>query len=111
MSDIDWHDLSDFVGGWFVGNFSPSIYPTEDFEVCVKRYGAGDVEVEHHQLVATEITVIVSGRCRLAGRLLQPNQIAVIPPGVPAAFEAIEDTVLVAVKFPSIPSDKVVDAP
>ena len=36
--------LNDMVKGWFVGNFSPTIYSTNDVEVAVKSYKAGEHE-------------------------------------------------------------------
>ena len=108
---IEWARLEDFTGGWFIGAFSPSLHATSEFELCIKRFQPGDSEPEHYQRTATEVTVIISGLCEIAGRQLTTNDIAVIPPGVPAAFKALEETVLVAVKFPSMPDDKVVGRP
>lgn len=105
---IEWARLDDFKGGWFIGAFSPSVHATSEFEACVKRYQRGESEPEHYQRMATEVTVIISGLCEVAGRRMIANDIAVIPPGVSAGFRAIEETVLVAVKFPSLPDDKVV---
>ena len=34
--------LSDMKGGWFIGNFEPSLYKTNDCEVAVKTYKKGD---------------------------------------------------------------------
>lgn len=36
--------LDDMTRGWFVGNFEPSLYITNDVEVAVKQYKAGDFE-------------------------------------------------------------------
>ena len=36
--------LSDLKGGWFAGNFEPTLYNTSDFEVAVKQYKKGDYE-------------------------------------------------------------------
>ena len=47
------------IKGWFVGDFEPSLYKTQDFEVAVKRYLEGAVEKRHTHKVATEFTVIV----------------------------------------------------
>ena len=99
-------NASEFVGGWFVGAFSPTILHSKDFEVCVKRYLAGETEPVHHQLSAVEITFIVSGECRIGSFALKANDILKILPLEAADFEAITDVVLVAVKSPSMPDDK-----
>jgi len=65
----------------------------------------------HYQLTATEITIVTSGHCSLGQVELRSGDIAVIEPMEAAEFLAIEDTVLVVVKNPSLPSDKVVGSP
>jgi hypothetical protein len=44
--------------GWFIGNFTPSVLPSDDVEVAVKNYQAGDKEEPHYHKIATEITCI-----------------------------------------------------
>ena len=45
-------NLKDMVGGWFIGNFNPSVWNTESFEVAVKEYKAGDKEQKHLHKIA-----------------------------------------------------------
>jgi hypothetical protein len=101
------NNLGNFIGGWFIGNFDPSMFRTDSFEVSVKRYVQGEVEETHHQLRAVEFTIVVSGQCRIGDQLFGPDEIIRIDPLEAADFEAVSDVVLVAVKTPSIPSDKV----
>lgn len=103
--------LKDFVGGWFIGDFEPTLYRNSHFEVSVKRYQVGSSEPTHFQLLSTEYTVVVSGRCRLGDVEFGPDDIIRIPPLEAAGFEALTDVVLVAIKTPSAPSDKVVGVP
>lgn len=98
--------ISDFVGGWFVGDFSPSILTTQEFEVCVKHYCSGDREPAHFQHIAVEITAIISGSARMGQHILEGGDVIRLEPGEVADFEALTDVVLVAVKSPSLPSDK-----
>jgi len=98
--------LEDTTGGWFAGNFIPSIFKSEDFEVCVKRYKCGDKEPSHFQLTAIEITVIVSGEARMGSELLKEDDVILLEPFEEFDFEALTDVVLVAVKSPSLPSDR-----
>ena len=105
------HSLANFTGGWFLGNFVPSVATNPNVEVCLKRYPKGTIEPMHYQLTATEYTLVISGRCRIGSVLLQSDEILCIPPLEAADFEALEDVVLVAVKTPSLPSDKVLGEP
>jgi len=99
-------NVADFVGGWFIGDFHPTMLSTEKFEVCLKRYAKGEREPLHHQRLATEFTIVISGRCRIGPHELEPDDILRVDPLEAAAFEALTDVVLVAVKAPSITSDK-----
>lgn len=99
--------LSDFTGGWFLGNFAPSLFLNNDFEVGVKRFAKGQTEPEHYQLTVTEYTAIISGECRIGEFYLSQGDILTILPNESADFEAISETVLVVIKTPSIPQDKI----
>ena len=103
--------LENFVGGWFVGDFIPSVLRTKDFEVSIKHFAAGDVEPFHHQAQATELTAIIDGRCRMAERTLSAGDIVVIEPLETVDFEALTAVALVAIKFPSLTEDKVLGFP
>jgi len=93
-------------GGWFVGDFEPTLHRTAEVEVAIKEYRAGDFEPEHHHKVATELTAIVRGEAEMGGRRLVAGDVAVLAPGEPASFLARTDVVLVAVKLPSVSGDK-----
>ncbi len=55
------YKISDMKGGWIVGGSNPTVYKTEDCEVAVKHYKAGDSEGAHFYKIAIEVTCIVSG--------------------------------------------------
>lgn len=99
-------NLGDYFGGWFIGNFEPTMMKTSAFEVCLKRYAKGDREELHFQIQSVEFSLIVEGRCRIGDIELGPNEILRIEPLEAADFEALTDVVMVAVKVPSIPEDK-----
>ena len=98
--------VEDFKDGWFVGNFSPSILQNVDFEVCLKSFRSGDKEPRHYQKSATEVTVVVSGSCRMGSVHLSSGDILVLYAGEISDFEAIDDCVIVGIKSPSVPDDK-----
>jgi len=98
--------LNDMKGGWFIGDFIPSIICTKEAEVAIKRYASGDLEVMHYHKLATEITVIVSGKVKMNGVEYSCGDIVVIEPGEATDFEALEDTITTVVKVPSVNDDK-----
>lgn len=108
---METYSLENMVKGWFIGNFEPTLHRTNDFEVAVKRYKAGEFEASHHHKVATEYTVIISGQVRMQARTFGEGEIIVIKPGESTDFAALTDTVTVVVKVPGASNDKYVDAP
>jgi quercetin dioxygenase-like cupin family protein len=98
--------LNSMIGGWFVGAFEPTLINTNDVEVAVKEYKKGEYEERHYHKIATEITVIVSGKVRMNGVEYNKGDMIVIEPNESTDFEALEDTVNTVVKFPGASDDK-----
>lgn len=98
--------LQDMVGGWFIGDFSPVALKTDSCEVAVKMYKAGDAEPAHYHAIATEVTLILSGRVRMCGREWGEGDIVVLSPKDVTDFEAITDVISVVVKVPGALNDK-----
>ena len=98
--------LSDMVKGWFVGDFEPSIVRSTVCEVAVKHYAAGDYEQMHHHRVATQVTLIISGRVSLMGKILGPGDIVLLEPGEATDFSVLTDSVCAVVRLPSVRDDK-----
>jgi quercetin dioxygenase-like cupin family protein len=100
------HKLKDMFRGWVVGNFEPSLYKTDDVEVAVKNYKAGDTEEKHYHKIATEITIISDGKVRMNGTIYGSGDIVTIEPGEATDFEALQDTITTVVKIPCVKDDK-----
>ena len=98
--------MCNMVKGWFVGGFSPSAFQTNGCEVAIKYYKKGDVESAHYHKVATEITVVISGQIRMAGKEWREGDIIVLDPSEITDFEALTDAVNVVVKTPGQSNDK-----
>ncbi len=103
------HQLEDMFKGWFIGNFEPSLYTTNDVEVGVKKYKAGDYEASHHHKIATEFTVVLTGKIEMGGKQYGDGAIVKINPGVSVDFKALTDVTTVVVKIPGINNDKYID--
>jgi hypothetical protein len=100
------HKLEDMTKGWFIGNFEPSLFKTNDVEVGIKKYSAGDYENSHYHKIATEFTVIISGSVEMNGVQYFENEIIKINPGIKTNFKAITDVITVVVKMPGANNDK-----
>lgn len=102
-------NLNEMIKGWFVGNFEPSLLKTNDVEVAVKSYQAGEYEDRHHHKIATEITVVVSGEILMNNILYKEGDIIKLEPNESSDFKAITNAINVVVKIPGAANDKYLD--
>ena len=104
-------NLNDMTKGWFVGNFTPTVFTTNQVEVAVKKYKAGEYESAHHHKIATEITVITDGEVRMNDVVYKAGTILVIEPNTATDFLALTDVTTTVVKYPGANDDKYPGAP
>lgn len=100
------NSLNEMVKGWFIGNFSPSIFRTKQIEIGVKYYSKGDYEKKHFHKIATEYTVIINGKVKMKDVEYSRGTIITIEPFEATDFMAITDATTVVVKIPSVLDDK-----
>ena len=98
--------LDEFFKGWVVGNFEPSLFKTDDFEVSVKNYKKGDYEQSHYHKIATELTIITKGRVVMNNEVYNEGDIILIEPGDKTDFRATNDVSTTVIKFPCVKGDK-----
>lgn len=108
-------EIKNFTGGWFVGNFSPTLFSSKEVEVACKDYEAGIVEKAHYHKIATELTLVTEGFAKFVinpgtleetEKTIFPGQIATIEPGTIVQFHALTNVKTVVVKYPSVKNDK-----
>lgn len=93
--------------GWFVGDFSPCAFRTADFEVGVLSHKAGENWPAHYHKEVVEINYLVAGDMTIQGKMLHAGDIFVIDRGEVADPVFHSDCIIVVVKTPSRPADKV----
>jgi two-component SAPR family response regulator len=98
--------LKNFTKGWVVGNFEPSLFKNNDFEVAVKMYKCGDYEERHYHKVATEITIITEGMVQMNDEIYVKGDVITINPLVSTDFKVLQDTTTTVIKFPCVVGDK-----
>lgn len=103
---MDKYNLSNFIGGWIIGNFIPSIINTKLFEIAIKKYKKGDYENKHFHQIAIEITIIVSGKVKMNDTIYNTNDIVYIKQNESTDFLCLEDTTTCVIKLPSCIGDK-----
>jgi quercetin dioxygenase-like cupin family protein len=98
--------IKDYVRGWFIGNFEPSLLKTDQFEVGLLTHKEGEEWAAHYHKESVEYNVLVSGKMIVQGKELNSGDVFVFNKGEIADPVFLEDCTLVVVKVPSIPSDK-----
>jgi hypothetical protein len=96
--------------GWFIGNFSPTIFDTNECEVAIKHYKKGDHEKSHYHKIAREFTAIINGQAKMQSIILDEGDIVEISPGESTDFIAISDVSTVVIKIPCVKDDKYFDS-
>jgi quercetin dioxygenase-like cupin family protein len=99
-------NLNDYIKGWLVGDFEPSLFISKDIEIGIKRYKKGDKEPKHYHKKSTEYTIVISGVVSMLGKHWKEEEIIYIPPLMENEFECIEDSILLVIKTPSTIGDK-----
>lgn len=99
-------NLKEMFKGWFIGNFEPTLFSTDEFEIAIKRYAAGDYEEKHVHKVATEFTIIVEGEVEMNGVKYVKDDIVIIKPNEYTDFRCLTDVVTTVVKVPCVKDDK-----
>lgn len=108
MTDnIEVHELNEYLRGWFIGNFSPAVLKTKDFEVGILTHKKGEFWQGHYHHFSDEYNLLIEGQMTINGKLIRRNQIFVIKKKIVASPQFLEDCKILVVKVPSIPGDKV----
>ena len=101
------NNIKNFTNGWFIGDFVPSLFKQPFFEVAHHHYSKGLVSTPHTHIIAVEVNYIVTGKLIASGNELGTGDIFTYEPGDVSDVQFLEDTDLVIIKYPSVPSDKV----
>lgn len=96
----------EWKGGWFVGNFEPSAFKTDDFEVCLKKHAKGEKWPTHYHKIATEINYLIKGTMTIQDTTFNKGDVFVIAPNEVADPEFLEDCELIVIKTPFVRNDK-----
>ncbi len=98
--------IEDYKGGWFIGNFEPTSFKTDKFEVCFKLHKQGEKWETHYHKIATEINLLIDGEMTIQGKNLKTGDVFVLEPWEIADPIFKTDCQVLIVKTPSIIGDK-----
>jgi len=100
------HRIENMKGGWFVGDFEPSAFKTDLFEVCYKFHEKGERWDTHYHKIGTEINYLVKGKMVIQDKKLNEGDIFILKPYEIANPEFLEDCTVLIIKTPSVVGDK-----
>ena len=98
--------LQDMKKGWFAGDFKPTAYKTQDFEVSYRIHPAGEDWPMHTHTHTTEINLLISGQMNFQDRELSTGDIFIVEPWEISNPVFHTDCAIVCVRTPSM-NDKV----
>lgn len=99
--------LTNYKGGWIVGDFQPNILQNKQLEVGLKYYKKGFIDKPHYHKYTDEFTIIIRGTAEICGEKIEEGTIVHIEPSEVANFKAITDVTTLVIKSPSLPDDKI----
>jgi len=109
---MDIRHIDDFTNGWFIGDFKPSLFKNPFFEVAHQHHKKGKIGDKHLHKLTTEVTYIVKGSMIIKDkhlkrdRTLSTGNMFTFFPNEVSDVEFLEDSDLIVVRWPSIPTDK-----
>ena len=99
-------NIKQYTNGWFVGDFDPSIFKNPFFEVAHHQHKKGDPTFPHYHQVTNELNYIVRGEIMVDGNHLKSGDMWIYEPWDISDVKFLDDTDLMIIRWPSIPSDK-----
>ena len=99
-------NIKDMIGGWFIGDFEPSVLRTKEFEVGIKTHPKGEILDVHYHKIAVEYNVLIKGSMTVNGKPIQEGDIFILDRNEVVRPEFLEDCTIVSVKTPSVIGDK-----
>jgi quercetin dioxygenase-like cupin family protein len=98
----------DMKAGWYIGNFEPTAFKTQNFEVAYVKHSKGQKWDAHFHKIATEINLLIRGKIKINDIIYSSGDIFIIYPNEVAVPSFLEDSEVVIVKVPSDVNDKYV---
>ena len=102
------YKINDMKRGWFIGDFEPSVLKTKEFEVGILTHNKGEYWAPHYHEFSDEYNVLLKGKMTIQKKELNQGDIFVIEKNELADPDFLEDCIVLVVKTPSVPGDKII---
>lgn len=107
-STINQCDFADYVRGWIVGDFQPSVLKVNDYEVGILTHKKDEQWDFHYHSNMTEINLLVRGHMMLNEKVIKQGDIFTLVPNQVSCPKFLTDCLIVCIKTPSVIGDKIV---
>lgn len=98
--------INQFKNGWIVGDFTPSLFISDQVDIGILNCEKGHVADGHYHKLHTEYNVIIYGKAKINNLILSEGDIFVYEPYDKSHVEYLEDTKLLVIKTPATKNDK-----
>ena len=99
-------NISQFKGGWVVGQFEPCLIKSSRLEVGIKFINKGTKGDGHYHMKSDEFTILISGSALDKGKIYGPGDIIVIKKKEKNFTFFLEDSLIISMRNNSVPKDK-----
>jgi hypothetical protein len=102
------YDTEQFICGWFIGDFTPSVIRTTAYEAGYKLHAAGEKWPVHYHEHMDEINFLLEGEMVIQGKTLIGPCVFLLERNEIADPIFVTDCKIFIIKTPSVPGDKVI---
>jgi quercetin dioxygenase-like cupin family protein len=99
-------NINNFLNGWIVGDFEPSLIKSKDIEIGVLDLKKGERGDGHFHLKHSEYNIILYGMAKIENKIYNQGDVFIYLPKEKSYVEYLEDTKLLVIKTPSTKNDK-----
>lgn len=102
---MKYENIENMKLGYFLGNFSPAIFNSENVEMAIKSYNFGNYEGGYYRKTDTEIFVVLLGKVEFNGKVLSKGGMIRYEPREVKHVFPVEDSQCLVVRFPGTKRD------
>jgi len=101
-------NTNDYTRGWLIGNFEPSIIKTTEYELGILRHKKDEKWAFHYHVETKEINILLKGKMIINNVLINEKTVFIFEKNMISCPLFLEDCVVLCIKLPSLPGDKVI---
>lgn len=99
-------DINDYLRGWLIGNFNPSIKKETRYEIGLLTHTKMEKWQFHYHKESTEINILIEGKMIINNIEINKGEIFIFNKNTIACPIFLEECKIICIKIPSVPGDK-----